>query len=156
MRFALMVSPTREHAKTEPPPEVRPDLILRGAAQQAAARCWWRPDSCRRRARFPWPDGVRGGGPFLALLRRTKLLREDGRHRERPFVAMIAVTWLPIIVLATATHQAREILANLSVHARLLVSMPLLLEADLFLHELVGIAIGSFARARVAQGLDPG
>ena len=95
------------------------------------------------------------GGPLLALLRRAKLLREDGRHRERPFVAMIAVTWLPIVLLAALSHQEKQVLANISIHARLLVSMPLLFEADLFLHELVGIAIGCFAGSRVAQGLDP-
>jgi len=101
------------------------------------------------------PRTVGRGGPFLALLRRTKLLREDGRHRERPFVAMIAVTWLPIVLLAAVSHQEKQVLANLSIHARLLVSMPLLFEADLFLHDLVGIAVGCFAGARVAQGLDP-
>jgi hypothetical protein len=96
------------------------------------------------------------GGPFLALLRRLKLLRDDRHHRELPFVALIAFTWLPIIALAAASHQARQILSNFSIHARLLVSLPLLYEADVVLSELVGITLACFARARVAQGLDPG
>jgi hypothetical protein len=95
------------------------------------------------------------GGPFLALLRKLKVLRDNRHHRELPFAALIAFTWLPIVALAAASHQARRVLSDFSIHARLLVSLPLLYEADVVLSELVGITLGCFAGARVAQGLDP-
>jgi hypothetical protein len=96
------------------------------------------------------------GGPFLAFLRKTNLLRDDRRHRARPLVALIVVAWAPIIVLSAASHQLLQVLAHFSIHTRFLVSLPLLFEADLVLHALEAVTISSFAGARVAQGLDPG
>jgi hypothetical protein len=60
-------------------------------------------------------ETVGRGGPFLALLRKTKVLRDDRRHRELPFVALIAVTWIPMVVLAAASHQARQVLSSFSI-----------------------------------------
>jgi hypothetical protein len=95
-----------------------------------------------------------GGGPFLGLLRKTKLLR-DGHGVGRPLLAISAVTWVPLVVLSPFSRGAASLLTDLSVHARLLVSIPLLLEADPLLHELIAVAVGRFAEERAVDGLEP-
>lgn len=96
------------------------------------------------------------GGPLLALLRKTKLLRDDGHRIVRPSLATIAVTWLPLVLLAPVSPGAAALLTDFSVHARLLISIPLLFQSDVLLHELSALALGRFAAGRVTEGLNPG
>jgi len=95
------------------------------------------------------------GGPFLTLLRKTRVLRDDGHRVARPFLAAFALTWLPLVVLAPFSRGAASLLTDLSVHARLLLSIPLLLESDALLHELIAVATMRFAEARAVEGLEP-
>jgi len=103
----------------------------------------------------PEPGAVLGrGGPFLWLLRKARLIRDDGHRVLRPYLATVAVTWVPLVVLAPFSRGAVSLLTDLSVHARLLVSIPLIFQGDVLMHELSRVAIARFAEARVDEGLD--
>ena len=77
------------------------------------------------------------GGPFCRLIRRLGWVRPDGRcDYLRACLAVVAVTWGPLFVLSIAerlvTGRAPSI--DWSVHARLLVTIPLLFLAEGSLH----------------------
>jgi hypothetical protein len=69
------------------------------------------------------------GGPLHRVERATHL--EDLRYQV---VAAIGLTWVPMILLALAEwlvrHQTEALLEDLSVHVRLVVTLPLLLLAE--------------------------
>lgn len=92
------------------------------------------------------------GAPFFSLLRRLHLLRPDGRPIARPALAAIAVTWVPLVVLAAIAPRGAALLKDFSVHARLLIAIPLLFEADVLLHDLGLIAVERFAEDRITGG----
>ncbi|HEY3352182.1 MAG TPA: hypothetical protein VGQ83_02965 [Polyangia bacterium] len=96
------------------------------------------------------------GGPFLSLLKATRLLRGDGSNRARPTLALVALTWLPLLLLAPFSPGAGLLLTDFAVHTRLLVAIPLLLSAEGTLHALCSDAIDDFAQARLDEGLAPG
>jgi hypothetical protein len=99
------------------------------------------------------------GGPFLALLRKAWLLRDDGHEgfdAARASLAIIAVTWLPLVLLAPVSRGSAVLLTDFSVHARLLLSVPLILEADVVLHRLIAVATARFAEETLAEGQEPG
>jgi hypothetical protein len=99
------------------------------------------------------------GGPFLALLRRAKVLHEDGHEvydAARLSLVMIAVGWVPLILLAPFSRGSAGLLTDFSVHARLLLSIPLLLEGDVLLHKLIAVASERFAEETLADTQEPG
>lgn len=105
------------------------------------------------------PLALGRGGPFLALLKRAGLVRaqgHDGADTARASLAMIAVTWLPLVLLAPFSRGSATLLTDFSVHARLLLSLPLLLEGDVVLHRLIAVATGRFAEETLAEGQEPG
>ncbi len=75
------------------------------------------------------------GGPFHRLIGATRF----GAPRRRAAVA-VAFTWLPMMgfeLAAVLTHGAREpIVRDLSVHARLLIALPLFVVAEQILDRL--------------------
>jgi hypothetical protein len=72
------------------------------------------------------------GGPSHRMERAIHLTKPS-----RVVFAAIAVTWVPLVVLSAAeqvlTGRAEPLLRDLSVHARLLVTVPVLLAADIWL-----------------------
>jgi hypothetical protein len=78
------------------------------------------------------------GGPFQALLHAVHLARDDGRNALRQSVVFIALTWAPLVAFGlvqrvTTSHWSSLVL-DPGVHARLLVSIPLLLVAEDVMH----------------------
>ncbi|HEX3763736.1 MAG TPA: hypothetical protein VHW23_33805 [Kofleriaceae bacterium] len=75
-------------------------------------------------------------GPLLRLLRRFHLTRVDGSARAGP---VVAITWGPLaggaLVCAAAGWPPAPFLHDLSVHARLLIVVPLLLQAERILDQ---------------------
>src|SRR5215468_8189291 len=79
------------------------------------------------------------GGPLFQLLRRAHL---GGDHLEllfRRLVAFVAVTWLPIFLLATVGPFAGSagrlaFLRDIEVHAKFLVALPAFIVAELIVH----------------------
>lgn len=94
------------------------------------------------------------GGPLCRLIRRVGWVRPDGRcDYFRACLAVVAVTWGPLFVLSmverVVTGRAPSI--DWSVHARLLVSAPLLFAAEASLHWRSQRAIGTFLEERWAS-----
>jgi hypothetical protein len=90
------------------------------------------------------------GGPFLGLLRRLRLQPGGSEAISRAIVVTLAVVWGPFVLLEIASRDPVPLRADLAVHTRLLVSVPLLYWADVVLHELCGLAIEDFTQRRVA------
>jgi hypothetical protein len=95
--------------------------------------------------------------PFYLLLGRIGLFRPPlGRHGLR-LAVIVLLAWLPLLLLAAASGELSggpiqvPFLFDLSVHARLLGSMPLLLIAELSVHRRIGPLLRQFG----AEGLIP-
>jgi hypothetical protein len=80
------------------------------------------------------------GGPFYRVERATHL-----QGLRRIILAAIGITWVPLLVLSLAErlimHRGELMLRDLSVHARLLVTLPLLLVAERLLAWNCGDAV---------------
>jgi hypothetical protein len=90
------------------------------------------------------------GGPFLRMLRRLGLQRDGSEEISRAILLTLAAIWVPLVLLELASREAAPLRADLAVHTRLLVSVPLLYWADVVLHELCALAIEDFTERRVA------
>src|SRR5687767_6593284 len=96
------------------------------------------------------------GGPFCSVLCRCGLMRSPEDLLGRRIVALILIAWLP---LAALTALAGELIGgvtvpfvqHLAVHARLLGALPLLLAAEVIVHQRITILVRQFN----AQGLIP-
>lgn len=78
--------------------------------------------------------------PFQRLLRRA--------HLTQP-ILLVAIAYLPLLV--GALFERSPILGDLSVHARLLVAIPLLVGADRMLETRCAAAVGQLYRGRFAS-----
>ena len=79
------------------------------------------------------------GGPLFQLLVRTRLLKPPIELLARRIVVILLVAWLPLLVLSIFSGHALggtgiPFLLDLGAQTRLLVSMPLLLAAEVVVH----------------------
>jgi hypothetical protein len=77
------------------------------------------------------------GGPLCRLIRRLRWVQPDGRiDYLRACLVVVAVTWGPLFVLSIVERVVTGRVPSIdwSVHARLLVTIPLLFAADASLH----------------------
>src|SRR5262245_50665984 len=95
------------------------------------------------------------GGPLVALLRRLGWRRADGRvDYLRACAVLVAIAWGPLLVamLSARLMSGQSFAIDWGIHARLLVAIPLLLRADVSLHERTRFVVGQFiADGWVAQ-----
>ncbi|HZU82593.1 MAG TPA: hypothetical protein VE987_06740, partial [Polyangiaceae bacterium] len=100
------------------------------------------------------PFSLVRGGPFRRLLRAVRLARDDGRDVRRQSAALVAITWAPMVVLGAAQRAATgrwpPLLLDPSTHARLLLTIPLLVAAEHALHERSGRCVDRFVRSGLA------
>ena len=90
------------------------------------------------------------GGPLFQLLRRSHL--SDGALElvRRRVIIISLVAWLPLLVLAALEGQALRgnvavpFLLDVDVHIRFLVALPLLIVAELVVHERMRFVIRQF------------
>jgi len=81
------------------------------------------------------------GGPLFQLLRRARLSDTEDALLLRRVIVISSVAWLPLFVLAALEHHLRgrsvavPFLLDLETHIRLLVVVPLLLLAELVVHQ---------------------
>ncbi len=82
------------------------------------------------------PEWLFENGPPLALQRRLGLVRKKQLNVRRRAAGVVAVGWLPLIVLAVAsdilfqTHSAPSLLHDAGLHARYFFAAPLLILAE--------------------------
>lgn len=101
------------------------------------------------------------GGPLFQLLRRTRLSGDAMELLHRRIVVIALVAWLPLLVLSTlASLQGYRaevpFLADFAVHARFLLAMPLLIVAELVVHQRMRSVVSQFLeRQLVPEGAMP-
>jgi len=97
------------------------------------------------------------GGPLYQFLRRTRLDDDAGQLVGRRIVLAIAIIWAPLLVLCTAEGTLREgagvpFLYDAETHARFLVTVPLLLLAELVVHLRLRGIIAQFVERGLVCG----
>jgi hypothetical protein len=98
------------------------------------------------------------GGPLFQLWLGTRL---SGRHLEllrRRIIAMVLLTWMPLLLLSVVDGHAWSgslalpFLLDVEQHLRLLLALPLLIFAELVAHRRLRLVVRGF----LARGLIPG
>jgi hypothetical protein len=90
------------------------------------------------------------GGPLFQLLRRTHLSGDALQLvRQRLFV-IVGLTWLPLLVLSVLEGQALggraavSFMRDVEAHVRFLVTLPLLIVAELVVHQRMRLVVRQF------------
>ena len=113
-------------------------------------------------ARYTAESAVRNfsiavGGPVYDLLLRFHLVRQTLPNVWRRIVVLMAVTWLPLLLLSFREglafgHQVRiPFLYDLVMYGRLLLGLPLLLYAELVIDPAIRQAVSEFVDARLVS-----
>src|SRR5262245_61727638 len=89
------------------------------------------------------------GGPLYQMYLRSRLVRPPEGLVERRIAAFIVVTWLPLLVFALAGGTALggvevPFLIDIDVHIRFLLALPLLIAAEVLVHERLRVTIRQF------------
>lgn len=90
------------------------------------------------------------GGPLFQLMRRARLEGDAGELVRRRIIFFVAITWVPLLVLcaiegtAWGGGLAVPFLRDVTVHARFLVALPLLIAAELVVHVRLRAVVEQF------------
>jgi hypothetical protein len=90
------------------------------------------------------------GGPLFQLWRQARLSGDALELLRRRMMVMALLAWLPLLVLAIAEGHAwgwsvkLPFLRDIEMHARLLLAMPLLIFAELFVHGRMRVLVRQF------------
>lgn len=90
------------------------------------------------------------GGPLFRLWRRTRLTGDRLERLRRRVIVMVAVTWLPLLLLSMVEGHGRDgnvalpFLFDVEQHLRLLVALPLLIVAELVAHRRMRMVVRQF------------
>ncbi|MCE5317709.1 MAG: hypothetical protein LLG04_10205 [Parachlamydia sp.] len=90
------------------------------------------------------------GGPLYQLWRRTHLCGDGLQWLPRRILAFVLITWVPLLLLSIAEGHAWDgnvqlpFLKDIAIHIRLLVALPLLILAELFVHQRVRLVVSQF------------
>jgi hypothetical protein len=89
------------------------------------------------------------GGPLFQLLVRSRLATPALDLLYRRIVFCIMFTWLPLLILSLADDKAWggvgiPFLYDIEIHARFLVSLPLLIAAELLVNKRMRLIVGQF------------
>jgi hypothetical protein len=97
------------------------------------------------------------GGPTFQFWRRTHLAGDTPRLLRRRMIVLSLLAWLPLLLLSIAEGHVwggsigLPFLSDLEMHLRLLVAVPLLILAELVVHQRLRLMVGQF----LARGLIP-
>jgi hypothetical protein len=95
------------------------------------------------------------GGVFYAILRRLRLARDDERDVRRQAVALLAVSWLPLVAISALEWLMGTLPASIisepSVHVRLLVALPLFIASEHSLDHRCQVAISEFVHGGFSE-----
>ncbi|HET9692968.1 MAG TPA: hypothetical protein VFP48_01180, partial [Steroidobacteraceae bacterium] len=96
------------------------------------------------------------GGPLYQLLRRAHLTGDHLELQRRRLLVITGLAWLPLLLLTAAGGTLTggvqvPFLTDVEVHARFLLALPLLVAAELVVHERLRLVAGTFR----ARGLIP-
>jgi hypothetical protein len=97
------------------------------------------------------------GGPLYQLLRRTHLSGDALQLVHRRIIVMALLAWMPLLLLSVAEGHAwgdsvkLPFLYDVSLHVRLLIALPLLIVAELIVHQRMRLVVRQF----MERGLIP-
>ncbi len=97
------------------------------------------------------------GGPLFQLFLRARLSGNALELLHRRIIVLVLVAWLPLLVLSffdgVAVGDAVKVpfLFDVDSHVRFLLSLPILIAAELVVHQRMRVVVGQF----VGQGLVP-
>jgi hypothetical protein len=95
------------------------------------------------------------GGPLFQLLRRARLAGDALQLLHRRVIAQVLLTWLPLLLLSVAEGHAWDssiklpFLFDLELHIRFLLALPLLIIAELVVHERMRLVVDQFLARRL-------
>jgi hypothetical protein len=95
------------------------------------------------------------GGPLYQLWRRTRLAGDTLELLRRRIIVIALFAWVPLLVLSVLGGHAwgsgvtLPFLYDVEVHVRLLVALPLLVVAELVVHQRMRPIIGQFVERRL-------
>ena len=94
------------------------------------------------------------GGPLYQLFVRSHLVRPPLELLHRRIIALVLITWLPLAVLALIEGNALGGVAvpffkHLAVHVRFLISLPVLIMAEMIVHHRVMNVVAQFSSRRL-------
>ena len=90
------------------------------------------------------------GGPLYQLWRGTRLADDALHLLHRRVLAVVLVAWVPLLLLSIAEGRAwgdrvsLPLFRDIELHARLLIALPLLIVAELVVHQRMRPVIGQF------------
>jgi hypothetical protein len=90
------------------------------------------------------------GGPLYQLLRKARLEDDTAGLVRRRIQVLVLLTWLPMLLLAMAEGHAwgetrsLSFLADIEIHARLLLALPLLVLAEIVVHQRMRPVVRQF------------
>lgn len=107
----------------------------------------------------PYDFSVVLGGPLFQLVRRARLTGDALELLRRRIIVITLVAWLPLLLLSVLSGHAWgpevrvPFLKDIEVHARLLVALPLLILAELVVHQRMRPVVRQFLeRDLIAAG----
>ncbi|WP_198013805.1 hypothetical protein [Desulforegula conservatrix] len=89
------------------------------------------------------------GGPVFQFLVRSRLATPALELMNRRIISVIMITWLPLLILSIFSARAwggigLPFFYDIETHARFLVSLPLLIVAELLVHKRMRMIVGQF------------
>src|SRR6185503_8773321 len=98
------------------------------------------------------------GGPLYQLFRRTRLSGDGLELLHRRMVAIVLLAWLPLVVLSVLAPPpvaiAIPFLRDCDAQARFLVALPLLVWAELIVHQRMGGVSRNFLARGIVRAED--
>ena len=94
------------------------------------------------------------GGPFYRVQQALRLIRPNQWNLSRRIIALIAITWLPLLLITAILNPAGlvSLISEYRIHARLLIAVPVLLIGESFMESRFRLVIGHIRQAGL---LDP-
>jgi hypothetical protein len=95
------------------------------------------------------------GGPLFQLLRRAHLTDDALALQRRRIVVIALLAWLPLLVLSAVSGEllggkaAVPFLFDVDVHLKFLVALPLLVAAELVVHQRMRAVLATFRERRL-------
>jgi hypothetical protein len=98
------------------------------------------------------------GGPLFQALRRARLAGDGLQLVRRRIAAVVILAWVPLLALAAADGNAWgsavavPFLRDLDVHARFLIALPLLIAAEVVVHQRMRPVVEQFVTIGLVGG----
>jgi len=98
----------------------------------------------------PYDFSVVLGGPLFQLVRRAHLSGDALELLRRRLIAIVLIAWAPLLILSTLSGRAWgdavrvPFLMDIEVHVRFLVALPLLILAELVVHQRLRPVVRQF------------